>query len=64
MFGKIIKYFTLDSIGYGAIGLPINIYTVGNKQGIGSLYCPGTYSTRITNSVYPISIVTLTCNYN
>ena len=30
------KYLHLDSIGYRVIGLPIDIYSVGNKQGIGS----------------------------
>ena len=28
LYGKITKYFPLDSIVYGVIGLPINIYSV------------------------------------
>ena len=27
LFGKMTKYFPLDSIVYGVIGLPINIYS-------------------------------------
>ena len=34
LYGKITKHFPLDSIVYGVIGLPINIYSVGRKKNV------------------------------